>query len=972
VCEIVAHEGPLDLRAGVNGGRVFAVHLGARERRTYTTLDDTTNLAARVMGKAPIGGVLATRAVLDKTRGRFAVAPVAPFMVKGKSQPVDAVIVDGPAGATDSVRVDSSAGDRSVPPGRDREAAALAAATRAAAGAGPVTVVELVGEAGIGKSRLLAHAIAVAHSEGLRTVRLEGTAYGSHTPYVALRAPLRGLLGAADGDDAAVQRALARAATGFEDWLGLLGPLVGIDIALSARAARLGPDAAARSRRHVAAQLLARLLGDPTLLVVEDAHWLDTATSELLTTMLASGQLRSCAVVGSRRPEPGGFVVPDDPVPQRMTIAPLADDIARTIVVAAIETGGHLTPDAVPALVERAGGNPLLLRELAAAVSAGGDPTALPATIEGLLAASIDRLAPADRAVLRRLAVLGTSSDFATAATYLGTPSDELHETGARLDGFVEVASGRIRFRQTLQHAAAYEALPFRVRRDLHARAGDATAAAVGGDIDAVIELLALHAHHARRLADCWRYARRAGRRALSRGAPSEAIALYDWAIEAGRRLEDVDASALGEVLEERGDAADRAGRYDDASKAYAGARRDRRADPLVVAELWRKQARMHERRGRYALALGCATRGRRALRDVPHDERRDVTLARLEDVSGVARLRQGKAAAARTHLSAAVAGLERTTDGRALAHASYSLAGALVELGEFDDAERLSTRALELYEQAGDLVGASTVLNNQGIDAYWTGDWQRAEQLLQAARSMRRELGDVALMAESELNLAELWSDQGHWEEAEQLLAFALAIFRAAPRPEGIGLATSDLGRLAARRGDLDRARALLAEAQARLESIGAAGLAYEVGVREAERLVLASQPDAALRAVAALRTRGREVPASHFYRSALARTEGWAAAQRGERERASGAFGEALALARTSGLRYDEVVTLDAIAHVTVGTGHTGAEARAAPAALRELGIVALARPPLDHFGVRRTTGDGSRSPTASIAVT
>ena len=237
--------------------------------------------------------------------------------------------------------------------------------------------------------------------------------------------------------------------------------------------------------------------------------------------MLASGQLRSCAVVGGRRPEPGGFVVPDDPVPQRMTIAPLADDAARTIVVAAIETGGHLTPDAVPALVERAGGNPLLLRELAAAVSAGGDLTALPATIEGLLAASIDRLAPADRAVLRRLAVLGTSSDFATAATYLGTPSDELHETGARLDAFVEVASGRIRFRQTLQHAAAYEALPFRVRRDLHARAGDATAAAVGGDVDAVIELLALHAHHARRLADCWRYARRAGRRALSRGAPS-------------------------------------------------------------------------------------------------------------------------------------------------------------------------------------------------------------------------------------------------------------------------------------------------------------------------------------------------------------------------------------------------------------------------------------------------------------------
>ena len=958
VCEIVAHEGPLTLRAGVNAGRVFAVHIGAPSRRTYSTMGDTTNLAARVMGKSPNGRVLGTRAVLHRARGHFETQAVDPFKVKGKSMLIDAEVVIGPD-ATATAQVAADAGDLAVPPGRDREAAALAAATRTAL-AGGVSVVELCGAPGIGKSRLLAHGIAVARDAGLRTVRLEGTAYGAHTPYAAARTPLRELLGVADGDAAAVTDALTRAAAGLEDWLGLLGPVVGVDLPLSTRAARLDPEAAARRRRFVGARLLARLLDKPTLVVVEDSHWLDTATSELLETTLASGELRACAIVCGRRPDPGGFVAAEELHPVRIDLAPISDEAARAVIVAVIAAGGGLTPDAVPALVERAAGNPLLLRELAAAVSAGGDLRALPDTIEGLLAASIDRLAPTDRTILRRLAVLGVSSDLATAARYLDVSGAALHAATGRLAAFVEEDAGRIRFRHALQRAAAYEALPFRVRRDLHARAGDVTREAVGDDVDAVVELLALHAYHAGRLRDCWRLARRAGRLALSRGGPTDALAFYDWAIEAGRRLPDVDLAALGAVHEERGDAAERAGRYDVAAHAYGAARRRRRDDPLAVAELWRKQARMHERRGRYDLALGCATRGRRALRDAPHGERREIVLGRLDDVSGVARLRQGNAAAARTHLSTSVVRLARTSDApRELAHASYSLAGALVELGRFAVAAELSARALALYEEAGDLVGASTVLNNQGVDAYWTGDWENAAQLLAAGRDMRRELGDVALTAESELNLAELWSDQGRWADAEPLLIDALAIFRAAPRPEGIGLATSDLGRLAARGGDFERAGALLADARVRLQSIGAAGLAYEVGVREAERLVLASQPDAALAAVAEMRALARDVNASHFYTSALARTEGWAAAQRGEPARARGAFAEALRLARESGLRYDEVVTLDAIAHVA---GDDDEDGRLAPATLRELGIVALARPPLAEQSHASPTGYSS----------
>ncbi|MDQ3631513.1 MAG: adenylate/guanylate cyclase domain-containing protein, partial [Actinomycetota bacterium] len=94
--EIVAAGGRLRVRAGVNRGRAFVVHLGTPQRRTYTTMGDTTNLAARVMGRAPDGEVLATRAVLERVRAPFVLTPVAPFAVKGKRALIEGQLVGAP------------------------------------------------------------------------------------------------------------------------------------------------------------------------------------------------------------------------------------------------------------------------------------------------------------------------------------------------------------------------------------------------------------------------------------------------------------------------------------------------------------------------------------------------------------------------------------------------------------------------------------------------------------------------------------------------------------------------------------------------------------------------------------------------------------------------------------------------------------------------------------------------------------
>ena len=390
--EIVAHDGELRMRAGVNRGRAFAVHLGAPQRRTYTTMGDTTNLAARVMGKAPDGAVLATRAVLDHARAPFALTPVAPFAVKGKRALVDAELVGAPRAAAAARR-------RSAAPLAGRERELRPCATRSPPDA-PATGASssCVGEPGIGKSRLVAEVAAEAERAGCAASSSRPAPTATSTPYFALRAPLRAArsraetrrrggrgarpvrprASAAERAAAAAHRARRSAST----------------CPPTAESARLSSDASATQLHLLVDRLLAALLpARGTLVVIEDAHWLDEASSDLLRTRAAPrrrARLDGARHAAPRRRRPRRSA-------RRPTLAstwqPLAPEAARVARRRAAAQRA-LAPHVAAALVERANGNPLFLRELAAAARGGARLDELPDTVEALLTARIDTLAP--------------------------------------------------------------------------------------------------------------------------------------------------------------------------------------------------------------------------------------------------------------------------------------------------------------------------------------------------------------------------------------------------------------------------------------------------------------------------------------------------------------------------------------------------------------------------------------------------
>ncbi len=910
--EMLASGSALALRAGVNRGRVFALALGAPQRRTYTAMGDTTNLAARVMGKAPPGGLLATQSLLDRVRVPLRLDPVEPFRVKGKSDLVAASVV----GDVDDAAVAAPAVPVVVVVGREHEREIL----RATLGGG---VVELVGEPGIGKSALVAELLAAAGDAVV--LRIDGVAYHANTPFGALRRPLAALL--AGGE----QRLREFAGSEGEPWLGLAGIPFGLDLPVGDAASKLEPEAARLRRRLLVGDVLEQLLPRGALVVVEDAHWLDSGSADLLLAVAERATRCGWGVVATRREVDGGLRLDGDGL-QRLRLAPLGADVARTLAFGDVEQDGSpLPPAVVAALVERAGGNPLFLRELVDAARAGGAVADLPDSVEALLAARVDTLAPGDREELRRAAVLGTEFGRGLLEAMLEQEPAAATATLERLGGFLEAGNGRVRFRHALLREAAYEALSYRRRRVLHGRAGRIVEKLAGDALDEHVALLSLHYDVAGDASRSWRFSRAAGEQATRRGAPAEATVFFTRALRAGRGRDDVATNDLVDVAGALGDAAELAGLYPSAADAYRSARRLAAGDDARLAGLCRKEGVLRERSSTYSQALRWYTRGLRHVEALDRGADAERLRANLILARGAAILRQGRLAASIAPLEEAADTARRLDDRPVLAHASYLLDWACTDLGRPDEQHRVT--ALAIYEELEDFVGLGNVLNNLGINAYYGGDWDGAIALYERCRVARERAGDVVRLAEPANNIGEVRSDQGRYDEADAALRDALALWRSAAFPAGAGHATSNLGRLAARRGDDDRAMTLLTRAVSELDAIGAGALAAEARARLAEAHVLAGRGDAALEAVAAARAGAIPVIVA-----LLERVAGWARLLAGDEAAARAALDASLVAARQAGAPFEEALTLDALG-----------QAESAAPILAGLGVVHVARPPI-----------------------
>jgi class 3 adenylate cyclase/tetratricopeptide (TPR) repeat protein len=911
--EVISSKIDLPVQVGVNWGPVFAGEIGPTYRRTFTVMGDTVNVAARLMSKASAGQILATRDVLDGSRTLFETTELEPFNVKGKRVPVQAYAVGDPTGSRGT--------DVSIPLiGRESELEILDRAWESAAQARGI-VVELVAEPGMGKTRLLQEFL--LRSGDSRTVRAECRLYQAATPYFPFRALLRQALeieglGAAETIDQ-LRKIVGEAAPALSPWLSLVGVVLDLEIEPSPEVAQL--DDQFRRARTVAAvgMLLEAVVTTRTLFVMEDTHWMDDASRELLAGLLVGLERQPWMFILSRRPGDEGFVAPRSDQLARVELEPLTRAQAETLINSAT-SDSPLLPGQVSTLAERAAGNPLFLVELLRSLSSGSDVDSLPHSVEGLIAARIDRLPPADRQLLRRLAVLGNGflAEHSKAVIPEAQPGS-LVRTLRRLGDFVTLNhTGWVQFRHALIRDVAYQSLPFKTRSDLHRSVGDSIRAAVADHPESQAELLSLHYFYAQNWADAWHFSRVAGDNAKKMYATAEAATFYQRALSSARQAPDTPTLGLCEVLESLGDVLQQGGMFGEALKFYGKAGRVA-SDPIRRANILLKKAGTRASEGAYSAAVRDITLGRRLLANLD-GERAAKEKARLAaQLAWLRQLQQHPRAA----LNLAQEALEEARAAGApdaLARAYRVLDASYSMLGQPSKAV-FGPLALEIYERIDDLQGAAIINNNLGGQAYFAGDWNAAVSFYTRAQDAYQRAGNEPEAAIAGANIGEVLVGQGRLTEAATILQDASAILHAHHMVDAI-FADMQLARLEAAKGDLEAAVEAFRAIRTVAQRLGEKHSQLEAAVHLSEIYTRLGDGTGALELLAAAQSEAGDD--AELYACALARVRAGALASLGRTTEACSEIESGLTIAIGEGLQYEEALLL--LARSKLGDGCEG----------------------------------------------
>jgi class 3 adenylate cyclase/tetratricopeptide (TPR) repeat protein len=926
---ILDHAGRLPLRIGVNLGHVFSGDFGPRFRRTYSVKGDAINLAARVMGKASPGELLATRTLYEHAETRFASEPVGPFTVKGKALPVHAFRVGEIVGAREH-RV----GRENTLVGREWEMEVLRGALDAVRD-GRGGVVQLLGEPGIGKSRLMEEL--TDQADGVAVQALVCDEYLSSTPYAVFRDLLRDLLGVTERTPGAagvtaLTRRVGEAAPELLMWLPLLADVVDIEMPETDVVAELDDQFRKARIESVTLDLLAALRPGATLFTVDDSQHMDPASAELLTKLAEDTATHPWLLLVSRRAQPVGWVPPDDLPSIEMRVRPLTVEASLSLAAAA---GHHNLPrPALAALARKADGNPFFLESLISQAGPAGTLEGLPESIEEVVAAQIDRLSPTQRVVLRHAAVLGTQfqrSELAALLPELPVPLDVQLDPGSSeglTDFLVADATGlELRFRHGLIREVAYQGLAYQARRRMHEQVALALEPTHASTDE---ELLSFHFLHAGRYDKAWTYARTAAQKALKMYANVEATELLGRAIEASRRLPRgaLPATEVGQVHEQLGDCWFTIGLTDAAYDAYRSAHRQARADRFEAARIVAKEAMVDQRLRKFPQAMRRLTRELRGLEGMPGEAAHHAR-SRLQVRYAISRVGQGRMADAIAWGTGAVDEAKLSGDPEALAPAYAMLHGIYLAAGRDDSYRSLGTLALEAYVELDDLSGQAKCTNNLAVEALENHRWDEAATMFGRAVDLYRRLGDTDNEGVATCNHAEVLVNQGRCAEALPLLAEALQTAQSVSDDELIGLVQRQLGRARARLGEPAVGLEHLAAARAIFEQIDAPDEVELTELARVEALLIAEDPAAAVAVAETL------VDAEFGDPAALPALRGFGLLALGRSDEAREAFENGLAFERPS---FGVAASALGLAQLTGSDAHADQAERV----LAQLGVV------------------------------
>jgi class 3 adenylate cyclase/tetratricopeptide (TPR) repeat protein len=548
---------PVQIRVGLNSGEVVVRAIGSDLHMDYTAVGQTTHLAARMEQRAVPGTTLLSADTLRLAEGYVQVKALGPVTVKGLPEPVEVFELTGAGQARTRLQAAALRGlTRFV--GRDAEIEHLRRVL-GQAGADRGQVVAIVGEAGVGKSRLVYE---FTHSHRVQEwliLEAPSVSYGKATSYLPVIDLLKGYFKIGDRDDHREMRdkVLGRV-LGLDRTLEpLLPPLLALLDVPVEDAAWISLDPPQRRQRTLDAVkrlLLRESQVQPLLVVFEDLHWVDGETQALLDNLVESlGSARFLLLV-NYRPEYEHRWGSKTAYSQ-LRLDSLPAESAQELLVALLGPDENLAP-LIQMLVKR--GNPFFLEEtIRTLVETGAlagergahrltrpvETLQVPATVQTILAARIDRLPQEEKQLLQAASVIGKDVPYALLVAIAEQPEDTLQRGLAHLQEAEFLYETQLfpdlehTFKHALTHEVTYGSLLQDRRRQFHAQIVAAIEQLYADRLSEHVERLAHHALRGQLWDKAVRYGWQAGTRALDRSAAREALAAFEQAQAALREL---------------------------------------------------------------------------------------------------------------------------------------------------------------------------------------------------------------------------------------------------------------------------------------------------------------------------------------------------------------------------------------------------------------------------------------------------
>lgn len=822
--------GPVQI--GLSRGEMRVGAYGSARRRTYGALGDEVNLAARLMQAAAAGQILASGRVQAASADGFAWEALPPFQVKGKQALVPAYRLH--AARHGAFRMHEPRYHAPLV-GRRAELAQIAGMlARAAKGDGQI--IGIVGEAGLGKSRLVAEAARAAHAAGWMVYGGAAQSFGS-SAYLAWQPIWRAFFGLSaehEADGAAhLQREMARLALGAIERLPLLEPVLCLPLPATELTAGMDEKLRKESREALLIDLLqAQARQRPVLLVLEDCHWLDPLSHELLEAVgRAITHLPVVVLLAYRGADQAhGPALRVTTLPQftALELTSLAPDEAAGFLTMRLQVarpGATLAPVLIERLVERSQGNPFYLEELLAYLldrdvdlndPALGARVELPVSLQSLILSRVDQLDDRAQLTLKAASVLGRLIRVAWLAGYqpaLGAEQlqSDLAEL-ARLDLIVldtpdpELA---YLFKHIISHAVVYGSLAEEVRARLHGQVATWLERAGSADLDLLAYHYSLSPYGAKRR----EYLRRAGDAAAAAWSNAAAAGYYE------RLLADP-AAADGErsaVLRALGEMRERLGEWEAAAARYAEALEAAR-DSQARAAAAHGLGVVRGKQGAYKEAsawLEAAAAAHAEAGDQAGAGRTQMEIGRIYWF-------QGDYRQAREVLEASLLTAQNAGDRATMAKVRYYLGILAVRQGDQRTARAQLEESLALHQELGSRAACASVLNSLGIVAMEQQEFEPARAQLEESLALRRELGDRWGLALTLGNLGLVYQNQGDWKQAQSLHLESLRLSEELGDRVSTANTLQNLGIGAIDQGELGLAREQMAACLALCRQLG------------------------------------------------------------------------------------------------------------------------------------------------------